>query len=271
METKKIDDFFIEIKKITVAHKFLYKKNAVYKFLEGRKTCGLVHILSGKLCYKFTDGRVAVVCEGDTFFLKSSDAYKVICIEECEHYTVNFETDEASAEGSATELLKKGINLLKHSEKNSFKEEPFADISELWKTKKTGYRMNAISIAYKLLYSFVRKLNESVADYNAVLLAPAKEYIETHWKEKISLEELAAMCHISVAHFRHTFINTFGIAPIQYRDSIRLLYAKDYLSQPEYNITEIAYKCGFNDFNYFSRFFKKHTGKSPREYKLSTI
>ena len=31
-------------------------------------------------------------------------------------------------------------------------------------------------------------------------------------------------------------------------------------------LTDIAYKCGFNDVNYFSRFFKKHTGISPSKY-----
>lgn len=271
MGTKKIDDFFIEIKNVTVAHRFLYEKNAVYKCLEGRKTCGLVHILSGKLCYKFIDGKTITVGAGDTFFLKSSDAYKVTCVEECEHYTVNFEANESSSEGAATELFSGGVTLLKYNEKSSFKEEPFSEVSEIWKNKKTGYRMNAISLVYKLLYDFISKLNESAADYNVILLTPAKEYIESHWKDNLSLEQLAATCHISVTHFRHTFIKTFGIAPIQYRDSIKLLYAKDYLSHPEYNVTEVAYKCGFNDFNYFSRFFKKHTGKSPSEYRLNAM
>lgn len=271
MEVKKLDDFFIEIKKVTVAHRFLYEKNAVYKFLEGRKTCGLVHILSGELCYKFTDGRTASVSAGDTFFLKSSDAYKVICVKECEHYTVNFELDEKSAEGAAAELFKSDVSLLKIGEENFFKAEAFSEISELWKNKKNGYRMNAISAAYKLLFDFIRKLNNRAADYNSVLLAPAKEYIEANWKENVSIADLAAMCHVSATHFRHVFTDAFGTSPIRYRDSIKLLYAKDYLSHPEYNITEVAYKCGFNDFNYFSRFFKKHTGKSPREYRLCTI
>ena len=45
-----------------------------------------------------------------------------------------------------------------------------------------------------------------------------------------------------------------------------LLNAKDYLAQGGYSITEIAEKCGFLSVNYFSRFFKKHTGVSPKQY-----
>jgi AraC-like DNA-binding protein len=54
---------------------------------------------------------------------------------------------------------------------------------------------------------------------------------------------------------------------MEYRDSIRLLYAKDFLAEESTSVSEAAYKCGFEDVNYFSRFFKKHTGSSPTAYR----
>jgi len=47
-----------------------------------------------------------------------------------------------------------------------------------------------------------------------------------------------------------------------------VLEAKVLLKHSELTISEIAFKLGFGDQSYFSRFFKSHTGNTPREYKL---
>ena len=54
---------------------------------------------------------------------------------------------------------------------------------------------------------------------------------------------------------------------MQYRDSTRLYYAKEYLNSGYYTVSEIAEKCGFDDVSYFVRFFKQKTGLPPGEYK----
>lgn len=54
---------------------------------------------------------------------------------------------------------------------------------------------------------------------------------------------------------------------MQYRDAIRLYYAKEYLNSGYYTVTEIAEKCGFDDVSYFVRFFRKRTGTPPGTYK----
>ena len=58
---------------------------------------------------------------------------------------------------------------------------------------------------------------------------------------------------------------------MQYRDSIRLYYAKEYLNSGYYTVSEIAEKCGFDDVSYFVRFFKKRTGTPPGAYKKRNI
>ena len=54
---------------------------------------------------------------------------------------------------------------------------------------------------------------------------------------------------------------------MQYRDSIRLYYAKEYPNSGYYTVSEIAEKCGFDDVSYFVRFFKKKAGFTPGEFK----
>ena len=59
----------------------------------------------------------------------------------------------------------------------------------------------------------------------------------------------------------------YAEAPIQYRDSIRLYYAKEYLSSGYYTVSETAEKCGFDDVSYFVRFFKPKAGLPPLNLK----
>ena len=48
---------------------------------------------------------------------------------------------------------------------------------------------------------------------------------------------------------------------------VRIEKAKEFLAQPDISIKEAGIRSGYTDPNYFSRIFKKHTGKSPLEYK----
>lgn len=264
----KSNDFFICIKKIIVAHQYSYKKDGIYSCLEGRNTFGLVHVLTGELEIRFLDGRILTVKSGDTFLLKPKDAYKTTCISPCEHYTVNFSIDNESIEGELCHniFLSNGSPYCVNDKTQNNFANLLQELCNAWKEKKEGHQLNAISFLYKVLYRFIRTQQPDQYNSSYLKIKPAKDYIDLHWQENFSLQNLANLCYLSVAHFRHLFTQIYKISPIEYRNSLRLLHAKDYLAQPQYSITEVAYKCGFEDVNYFSRFFKAHTGISPKKH-----
>lgn len=266
-------DFFVNIENIIVAHRYTFKLSEIYSCLVGRKSYGLTYIINGKLRYKFPDGRELTVKGGDVIFFQPDDVYELKCLSTCEHYTVNFMLDVISVEGSiADNLFKQNRLLTIYEDYKNFRQDLFEELCEIWSKKNSGYRMKAMSILYNLLYDIMFK--QTVTEQNALygLLKPAKEYLDMHWNETVSLPELAKMCKLSESHFRHMFLKCFGISPMRYRDNLRLLYAKDYLMREDLNVAEVAYKCGFSDFNYFSKFFKKHTGVSPSYYReLQTV
>ena len=128
--------------------------------------------------------------------------------------------------------------------------------------------MRAVSLTYRLLFDFLRK--QQPADAGAALvLAPARAYLEAHWNQTVTLSDLARLCHLSVSYFRHLFLRFYGICPLRYRDSLRLLHARDYLLTETWPIAEIARRCGFHDANYFSRFFRQRMGISPSDYRTA--
>jgi len=99
----------------------------------------------------------------------------------------------------------------------------------------------------------------------------AKEYLEQHFDRSVTLDYLAFLSDMSVTNFRREWKKSYAESPLQYRDSIRLHYAKEYLSSGYYSVREIAGKCGFEDVSYFVRFFKKKAGVTPGEYKKQMI
>lgn len=263
------EDFNAVIKEITVAHKFKYESGAIYGYHKGRKSYGLVYLLTGELEYRFTDGRQIRVRQGDMFLLKPTDAYGVLCTEECLHYTVNFKLSASSVVGDAAKkiFLSNDTVIINQSSVANYHTDTLEELALIWSKKSAGYKMRAMSVAYKLLYGFINSSALLLRTDRSEKITPAKEYIEAHWNEDVTLKKLASICNMSTTHLRHLFTEIFNTTPLGYRDSIRLIYSKDYLADEHYTISEVAYKCGFSDVNYFSRFFKKHTGLSPTEYR----
>ncbi|MDO4288657.1 MAG: AraC family transcriptional regulator [Eubacterium sp.] len=92
-------------------------------------------------------------------------------------------------------------------------------------------------------------------------------YLENHYTEPLIIEDLAAMACLSERQFRRLFTEQYGLSPKQYCLNLRLKESCYLLKTTELSIREISSKTGFEDANYFSRQFKKHTGFTPKEYR----
>lgn len=99
----------------------------------------------------------------------------------------------------------------------------------------------------------------------------AAEYIRNHFREKITVHQIAEKVHLSDSYLSHIFSETFGRTITEYITSVRIEYAKRMLAKPGSSISEIALECGFEDVSYFSRVFKKSEGITPRDYKKKAI
>ena len=76
---------------------------------------------------------------------------------------------------------------------------------------------------------------------------------------------------MSVTNFRREWKKRYAESPMQYRDTVRLTYAQEYLNSGYYTISEIARKCGFDDVSCFVRFYKKKTGMAPGNAKKQSM
>jgi AraC-like DNA-binding protein len=94
-----------------------------------------------------------------------------------------------------------------------------------------------------------------------------KRYIEQNYPIDLSLNDLANHIYISPYHLSHTFKNDVGISPIQYLIQYRIEVSKKLLMTSNLAISEIAYKVGYPNPNYFNLIFKKLTGVSPGKFR----
>lgn len=94
-----------------------------------------------------------------------------------------------------------------------------------------------------------------------------KGWIDEHYMEKISLEELSKQFFIDKFYLSRIFKEHYGTTLSNYISNKRITQAKQMLRFSGYNIETIAEKVGISDPNYFTRLFKKIEGITPGEYR----
>ncbi|POP30543.1 AraC family transcriptional regulator [Lactonifactor longoviformis] len=115
--------------------------------------------------------------------------------------------------------------------------------------------------------SILCKTLSSKSSIQRDFIAITKEYIEKHYKENLSLSELADHVNVSVYHLSHMFKEEVGISPIQYAIFCRMEYAKKQLRETSCSVQKIAVELGYENPNYFNLLFKKTVGISPGTYR----
>jgi len=95
----------------------------------------------------------------------------------------------------------------------------------------------------------------------------AIDYISKRYSDKITLEELAEMCNMSVSSFTRKFRSEQGVNFKEYISQFRINMAKDILIEYDVSIDEAAYLTGFSDASHFIRNFKKSVGITPTAFR----
>ncbi|MFB5675364.1 bifunctional transcriptional activator/DNA repair enzyme AdaA [Paenibacillus terreus] len=93
------------------------------------------------------------------------------------------------------------------------------------------------------------------------------QYIDQNYRETITLDTLAGICHGSSYHLQRTFKRITGITPVEYIQRKRIGEAMSILLHTDKSVTEIAGIVGFSNTPYFITLFKKMMGQTPNDYR----
>ena len=105
-------------------------------------------------------------------------------------------------------------------------------------------------------------------DKDIELLKTLNDYLEDHYRENISLEDAALVCHMSMYYFAHSFKKATGTTFLNYLNGYRLEQAKHRITNTGDSFTNIAMHCGFPSIRTFNRCFQKHYKLTPTEARI---
>lgn len=100
--------------------------------------------------------------------------------------------------------------------------------------------------------------------------AAVRRYIDLHFKEALTLEQLAGEAHMNKYYLSHAFKREYGVSPINYMISRRIEESKYLLAETDLSMSQIAQLLGFSSLSYFSQVFRRTQSVSPMEYRQST-
>ena len=122
-----------------------------------------------------------------------------------------------------------------------------------------------LSIFFYLYY----RLAESAENTENPHYKNIKQYIYAHLSERITLSEIAESTHLAARYICTLFKKHSGLTITEYICRERVNLAKRLIVTSDFSLLEISSACGFSDYNYFSRTFKKIVGITAASYKKS--
>ncbi len=139
-------------------------------------------------------------------------------------------------------------------------------------TKHTGYEIVCQDLMEILIVMLGRQTNFAtilapISKKTSRLCGSTKRYIDTHYQENITLDQLAEVCHVSKYHLAHAFTEEYGISPINYLISKRIAEAEHLLKTTDFSLNLISNTTGFSSSSYFAQIFRKQKGMSPTEFR----
>jgi AraC-like DNA-binding protein len=93
----------------------------------------------------------------------------------------------------------------------------------------------------------------------------AQEYLQEHYAQQVSLEQLSAVTQLSVFHLSRVFCAEVGLPPHIYQMQLRIAHAKALLAQ-QHSIAQTALSTGFASQSHFGMHFKRLVGITPLQY-----
>lgn len=104
-----------------------------------------------------------------------------------------------------------------------------------------------------------------------IIAGQVKHYIDIHFDEQFTLQDISDAIRVSPYHLAHMFKETTGYSPMQYTVRRRLGEAQSLLITTSLSVTEIAVSVGFGNPCHFNTMFSKYIGMSPSRYRSSYV
>lgn len=132
--------------------------------------------------------------------------------------------------------------------------------------EREGRREALVKAFFELMCLLARYATHHIKAHDGFMTVVI-EYINAHYGEKISLDEICRAVNMSKSYFCHRFKSVMGMTVMEYLLTTRLAAAKELLLEGREDIGEISERCGFSSVSYFCQVFKERVGVTAGAYK----
>ena len=214
----------------------------------------LTYCLNGSMHYIY-NGEHVYLSEGDAILFPQGSVRTRIESDIPSFYcslNIHFRDDfTAEVSGFLPNSLRSDTSIILNSLKNSF----FSVSDE--KNEK------CCALFWYLYYQLI----ETAVNNEHPHIKHIKQYVAKHLSDNITLEDIAENVHLTPQYCCSLFSKHMGQTLFEFITNQRIEYAKGMIVTSDVSLTEIAGRCGFCDYNYFSRVFRNTTGMQASKYR----
>lgn len=143
----------------------------------------------------------------------------------------------------------------------------FAELNRAWLGDLPGRDFVARGLVLTILGSMMERASGSRSGREDLRVLVVQRAILDHPQQEVDIDALAAQVRLSATYLGVLFKRRVGVSIREYANRVRVQRARDMLASALYSPSEVADQCGFSDIFYFSRVFRRYTGKSPRQFQ----
>lgn len=213
----------------------------------------LTFVLEGKMIY-IINGQEITLNKNDVLFVKpSSERTRLKTTEKTTYVSLNFRTDQKDI--PLPVYIKNAVN---PSIRKLLSVYPDSYIPDTSSKKKCIYLYNYI------LLELIETINPKSENPH---VGKMLDYITQNITKSISLNDLSVHTNLTKEYCSWIFKKETGEAPLHYINRQKMTVAKNLIQHNKMSLTDICQYLGFDNYNYFSRLFKKYHNSSPVSFK----
>lgn len=247
---------------------YIFKRYSIHKsmtdYTHWHESIELLYITKGSGCVN-CNFKTIDVKEGDIFVINSENLHMVNSDSSIEYYYLIVDSELLSTSGLSIENLT-FRQLIKD-------EEMTKRYKKIIETYESDVNFKDARLFLLILHLVERLLDFVVTDSTVDQTPPANlanvkmaiKYIKENSNKKLTIDEIAEASDLSKAYLSRKFKAITGFTIVNYINLVRCQNASKLIRSGKFKINEAAIECGFENMSYFTKTYKKYTGKLPSE------
>lgn len=219
---------------------------------------GSLSLVTSSGDYTVSENEIAVV-DTRNYHIYAANGYT-------EMYWIGF--DGLTSEYMVNEICRYGNVFVPITSSHTL--EPMREITQAFQRQKPLDEEMVSAYIHLILADILQRARMKINQKDA-MIQKTVQYIQMHYAEQITLEELAEIACLNPSYYSTKFKKVMGVSPKEYIINTRMRAAKILLQDTNLTVQQVAASTGFQYDAYFTNFFRRKMGLTPGEWRKSKI